>query len=295
MENLEGLLLDNYNLKVNSIADAPRGFIAETYNIQTDDDCYFLKILKKNRHSVNILNALPALKQLRNLGVDYINYPIQTTDNRFCLEREDKYLILFNYIKGENTRDYDVEEVYKRLIDIHKLSGKITEGVNKEDFSIIYSERFEETLRRYEGLGIIKENFVDIWRYWNEFKELSMELSQRKFKLFLTHGDAFGNIIKDGKELYIIDWDDLILAPLERDLWFFVSNGAVVNLYKEAFEDFSLNQTLIKYYITKRFFEDLLGFMELLDVKPRKKSKAEILKDIEKDCFDWTYKLMKEF
>jgi Ser/Thr protein kinase RdoA (MazF antagonist) len=295
MENLEGLLLDNYNLKVNSIADAPRGFIAETYNIQTDDDCYFLKILKKNRHSVNILNALPALKQLRNLGVDYINYPIQTTDNRFCLEREDKYLILFNYIKGENTRDYDVEEVYKRLIDIHKLSGKITEGVNKEDFSIIYSERFEETLRRYEGLGIIKENFVDIWRYWNEFKELSMELSQRKFKLFLTHGDAFGNIIKDGKELYIIDWDDLILAPLERDLWFFVSNGAVVNLYKEAFEDFSLNQTLIKYYITKRFFEDLLGFMELLDVKLRKKSKAEILKDIEKDCFDWTYKLMKEF
>jgi thiamine kinase-like enzyme len=295
MENLEGLLLDNYNLKVNSIADAPRGFIAETYNIQTDDDCYFLKILKKNRHSVNILNALPALKQLRNLGVDYINYPIQTTDNRFCLEREDKYLILFNYIKGENTWDYDVEEVYKRLIDIHKLSGKITEGVNKEDFSIIYSERFEETLGRYKDLGIIKENFVDIWRYWNEFKELSMELSQRKFKLFLTHGDAFGNIIKDGKELYIIDWDDLILAPLERDLWFFVSNDAVVNLYKEAFEDFSLNQTLIKYYITKRFFEDLLGFMELLDVKPRKKSKAEILKDIEKDCFNWTYKLLKGF
>jgi thiamine kinase-like enzyme len=251
--------------------------------------------LKKNRHSVNILNALPALKQLRNLGVDYINYPIQTTDNRFCLEREDKYLILFNYIKGENTWDYDVEEVYKRLIDIHKLSGKITEGVNKEDFSIIYSERFEETLGRYKDLGIIKENFVDIWRYWNEFKELSMELSQRKFKLFLTHGDAFGNIIKDGKELYIIDWDDLILAPLERDLWFFVSNDAVVNLYKEAFEDFSLNQTLIKYYITKRFFEDLLGFMELLDVKPRKKSKAEILKDIEKDCFNWTYKLLKGF
>lgn len=113
-------------------------------------------------------------------------------------------------------------------------------------------------------------------------------MKTESFDIYITHGDAFGNIIKQEGGLYIIDWDDLLLAPLERDLWFFFENEEVASLYEKEFPSFVINKDIIMYYIYNRFFDDMLGFFELLD---QGKDRREVIKDIKKDCFDWTYKL----
>ena len=109
--------------------------------------------------------------------------------------------------------------------------------------------------------------------------------------MYITHGDAFGNVIKDKEDLYIIDWDDLLLAPLERDLWFFFDNQEVIELYRKEFPNFHMDRDIILYYVYNRFFDDLLGFFELLE---QQKDYENVIESIKKDCFDWTYKLIEE-
>jgi thiamine kinase-like enzyme len=39
-------------------------------------------------------------------------------------------------------------------------------------------------------------------------------------ELVLSHGDIPGNVmIRSHDDLTVIDWDELILAPVERDIW----------------------------------------------------------------------------
>jgi hypothetical protein len=113
--------------------------------------------------------------------------------------------------------------------------------------------------------------------------------------MYLTHGDAFGNIIMNVDKLSIIDWDDLILAPLERDVWFFADNEEVIKIYSENFNNFEVNIDVVKYYVYYRFFDDLVGFLELLEENPKDKEIEKIIKDIEKDCINWTYRLIENY
>jgi len=290
MQEFQKLLCDNYDIEVQSLDLAPRGFVGETYVVRTSKEKYFLKIFKNNRYFVNVLQSLPVLKELNELGITYINYPIPTKTDDLYIEHEDRYYILFNYIEGQNTWDYDKYEVYKHLIEIHKSTDKIKSPVKREDFRIEYEEIFEETLMSYKDIPLIATYLDEVLKHWESFKKLSYILKNQSFKMYLTHGDAFGNIIKDKNDLYIIDWDDLLLAPLERDIWFFYEDESIVNLYKETFLNFYIDKDLFLYYIYKRFFEDLLGFLELLYKEDT--NKEEIIEEIKKDCFDWTYKLI---
>ena len=53
-------------------------------------------------------------------------------------------------------------------------------------------------------------------------QELALELQSKHLEFVLCHTDIHGGniLISDNNELYIVDWDDPILAPKERDLMF---------------------------------------------------------------------------
>lgn len=292
MQELKNLLSNNYDIDIQSIDLAPRGFVGETYIVSTSKDKYFLKVFKNNRYFVNVLQSLPVLKELKELGITYINSPIPTQRGDLYIKNEDRYYILFNFIEGKNTWDYDKHGVYEHLIQIHKSTDEIRSSVKREDFRIEYAEVFEEKSLQYKNIPLIATYLDEILKHWESFKELSRILQERSFNMYITHGDAFGNIIKDKNDLYIIDWDDLLLAPIERDLWFFYENERIAGLYKEEFPGFNIDKDLLLYYIYKRFFDDLLGFFELLEKEDI--NKEDVIKEIQKDCFDWTYKMIKK-
>jgi hypothetical protein len=240
---------------------------------------------------VNVLQSLPVLKDLFDLGINYINYPILTKEGKTHFENADRYYVLLNHIEGQNTREYNIKHAYEELIEIHKATEGIQSEITKEDFKVRYVEDFERGFEKYRSLNILKPYLEEISDYWEKFQELSRKLSSKKFKGYITHSDAFGNIIKNGEELYIIDWDDLISAPLERDLWFFIYKDEIVQLYKKNFEDFDINWDFVKFYVYNRFFDDLLGCFEMLDKGVDEK---EVIKEIEQDCINWTYAFIKE-
>jgi spectinomycin phosphotransferase len=69
-------------------------------------------------------------------------------------------------------------------------------------------------------------------------------------------------LLSDEGELFIIDWDNTILAPRERDLMFFVDHGLDDYLegYRRYEAGYKINQTLINYYIMEWALQEIVDY-----------------------------------
>jgi spectinomycin phosphotransferase len=104
-------------------------------------------------------------------------------------------------------------------------------------------------------------------------EELASELQSKPSKLVLCHSDIHGGniLISDTGELYIVDWDDPILAPKERDLMFI--GGGIDEIWEskreeavfyEGYGETEINLAALAYYRYERIIEDLVVICEQL-------------------------------
>jgi spectinomycin phosphotransferase len=122
----------------------------------------------------------------------------------------------------------------------------------------------------------MKSRRGEITRLIERAEQLASELQDRPVELALCHTDIHGgNILirTDGQPpvLYIVDWDDPILAPKERDLMFI--GGGIdeiwktkreVDVFYEAYGETEINLTALAYYRYERVIEDLVVICEQL-------------------------------
>jgi spectinomycin phosphotransferase len=92
-------------------------------------------------------------------------------------------------------------------------------------------------------------------------------------ELALCHSDIHGGniLISDKNELYIVDWDNPILAPKERDLMFI--GGGIDGIWKsereeavfhEGYGKTEINLPALAYYRYERIVQDLAVIAEQL-------------------------------
>jgi thiamine kinase-like enzyme len=90
---------------------------------------------------------------------------------------------------------------------------------------------------------------------------------------YITHGDAGGNIIVSEDKFYIVDWDEPMLAPPERDAWFCMHWSWAMNAFHDALRksgiEYALQPNRLAYYCYHNFFyyltESLTAFFDLPD------------------------------
>ncbi len=115
-------------------------------------------------------------------------------------------------------------------------------------------------------------------------------------------------MISDTGELYIVDWDDPILAPKERDLMFI--GGGIDEIWKsereetvfyEGYGKADINLSALAYYRYERVIEDLVVICEQLLLTDeggadRERSYGWFISNFEPgstiEIADWTYKLL---
>jgi thiamine kinase-like enzyme len=66
---------------------------------------------------------------------------------------------------------------------------------------------------------------------------------------YITHGDAGGNIIVSEDKFYIVDWDETMLAPPERDAWFCMHWSWAMNAFHDV-----LRQSGIEYALKPNIY-----------------------------------------
>ena len=274
---LHEYLESQYMIKIRSITKGERGFVAETFVVTTDSDTkYFCKVAEKKSNTDNIPSSLPVLLHLEKLGIDQINYPIRDKDNNLHSIYLNHYCVLFNFIDATWTYDVKKEKANNLLAQIHLLTPEIKTHLNTETFTfkraksylglidqITNSTRKNSVETKLKTL--IKSKKDQINTLWKTFQSLSTQCKKLDYVPTITHGDAFGNVMVDNSErIYLVDWDDILLAPPERDTWFSLDRYSLesfTNTYTKYFPQHQPNHIFRDYYLLLRYFEDLEGFL----------------------------------
>lgn len=273
----------DYGIEAATLTFLPLGadMNASVYKAQTyDQTSYFIKLKRGHHHDISVVIA----ELLHDAGIQPIIPPMRTLLGQSTQRIEDFTLIVYPFVEGQdgfsrNLTDNQWFKLGKALRQVHELDvpPSIQNRVRRE----VYSPKWREAVRSLYGhieaqpigdeialklLKFMKENMPAIRRLVDRAEQLGQQLQDQSPKFVLCHSDIHGgNVLIDGNNaLYIVDWDDPIMAPKERDLMFI--GGGVANVWNKPDEEkpfyrgygtTEVNSTILAYYRHERIVEDI--------------------------------------
>jgi spectinomycin phosphotransferase len=299
-ERIISCLMADYSIKVARLIHLPWGADtnAAIYKAEsTDAKSYFVK-LKYIYHPVSTL----LIEFLHNAGIEQIIPPIKTTQGQLAQRIEDFTLIVYPFIEGQDgfSRPLTDEQWLRlgtTLKQIHetKVPSSLQAQIRRENYSPKWREAVRSLCPRMEtesgGSEInmfMKKNVPLIRRLVDRAEDLGQKLRCQSFEFVLCHSDIHGgNVLIDKKgTIYIVDWDDPIMAPKERDLMFIGGGvGTIWNkpheekLFYKGYGKTEINPAILAYYRCERIVEDIAIYgQELLLAQSPGANKQEIYK-----------------
>jgi spectinomycin phosphotransferase len=267
-----------------------RGTVAETFDVQAASGRFFVKLVPISRYSVNIERALPVQRELHALGVRWINVPVPGLSGALSVRLADKLLIVFEFIDAEWTREPPFEAYVDLLASVHL--ARLSSAVGPETFEhawlpdlrrrvAAFREGFSEdpSLRAVEDA--VRRLALEIEADLVRFERLTTVVAARTDRArVLTHSDAAWNTLVDGAgHVYLVDWDDLLLAPAERDTWFHLTSledrARFLPLYRRHVPGYEVDESFYAYYLMRRYLEDLEGILDWIsaaDATPERRA-----------------------
>jgi len=279
-----------YGLEVVSLTFLPLGYDVNTsvYRLGAMDGVdYFLKLRKGDFQP----NTVEVPHFLHHLGVSCIIDPLETQDGELFSRLEPYTIILYPYIAGNN--GYEVQLTDDHWVDLghclrqvhsaqlpEPLAGKIPQEAYDpawRESTRVFLEQVENMIYRdpvAEKLAAFMRTRGEMICHMVERAEtLAQELVADPPDKVLCHTDAHpGNylITPDGV-LYLVDWDNPLYAPRERDLMFFGAGmhgqqpgGREEQLFFQGYGNVEINRHALAYYRFERIIQDIAEFCKQL-------------------------------
>lgn len=200
-------------------------------------------------------------------------------------------MILYPFIEGINGFETELSDEQKRILGralgaIHSahLPPELKRQIPQEIFSPNYRESMKSFQSQVENqiydepVAVKLAEFIKSKRdVINQLIEragtLASELQAKPLEFSLCHTDIHGGnmLIGENGDFYIVDWDDPILAPKERDLMFI--GGGIDNIWKtkqdealfyEGYRETESNLAALAYCRYERIIVDLVEFCNQL-------------------------------
>jgi spectinomycin phosphotransferase len=287
MENLISKIESGYNLQLTNLKNAPRGFVAQTYFAQTQNGNIFIKIIPKGKFTTLIEQSSKAQNQLAT-HFKFIQSIISNKSGNLVEDWGDSIIVIYPKIEGVGVESNKVDKdaLTDALTQIHRLKS-LGVKLKSEDFdplfekyyhnleSILMGKKYSGVEKEFQEYLVHKYDIIKKTHFeWLEIKKQCQTRSKKNF--CITHGDALGNTVVDKSgELWIVDWDDIMLAPKERDLWSIYG-------WKKSYD-----QLYYSYYLYQRFFDDLIDWLKgVFESDLSQKEKNEQMINCKKDCFE---------
>jgi spectinomycin phosphotransferase len=232
-------LADGYGISPVGLEFLPIGndSTAWAYRVSADGGSdYFLKLKKGGAYAPGIL--VPRF--LQEQGITAVVAPLTALDGGLCHSAGDFVLILYPFIAGRSGMEIGLSggqwaEFGRLLKQIHSTSlpADLQTRVPRETFrpywsAMVHQLNAQMGRRQWthpleqELAGFWLQKQADIERITSRAEELGQRLQARAPEFFLCHADIHtANLLIDSRGgLFIVDWDQVIFAPLERDLMF---------------------------------------------------------------------------
>jgi len=282
-------LQEDYGLRDAQLTFLPLGADMGTvvYRVIADNGTiYFLK-LRKGFDEISV--TVPLF--LKSQGINEIISPFETKSMQGWADFGEYKMILYPFIEGKNGFEMELTDEHKHRLGsalkaIHsaQVPPELKRRIPKEAFSpqwreIVKSFQVQAEEKSFQDptaaklAMFIKSKRSEISRLIERTEELASELQSKPLELVLCHTDIHGAnmLITENNDFHIVDWDEPLLAPKERDLMFI--GGGIDYIWKtkrdeagfyEGYGKTDIDFAVLAYHRYERIIEDLAAYGEQL-------------------------------
>lgn len=288
-EKLIACLRDEYGLKVTEITFLPLGADRHTAVYRAEaEEAYFVKLRSGDFDETTV--TVPKL--LHDQGVRQIIAPLHTNAGRLWAQIDAFHVMVSPFVQGYHGFAIDLSarhwhEIGRALRGIHAVVlppvlamtlpretysphwREVVRGFQRQVATTIFEEPIAAALATF-----LKSKANEINELLKYADRLSGTLQQQALPFALCHADIHvGNVLVDQSDnLYIVDWDTVMLAPKERDLMFFgagmggrtFSAAEEARLFYEGYGQVEIDLAALAYYRCERIVQDIAVYGEQL-------------------------------
>lgn len=279
-----------YGLDVASLSRLSCGadLDASIYQAHTHDRlAYFIKLKRGHHHDISVT----LLSLLHDAGIQHIIPPVKTKQGQPTEPIDDFTLIVYPFVEGQNGFSQQLTDdqwpaLGSLLRQVHELQlpPSIQCRMRREDYSTKWRAAVRSLYPLFDTAQPVDENALklltfihahrtEIQRLVDRAEQLSQEIQKQSPEFVLCHSDIHGgNVLIDrNHKIYIVDWDEPIMAPKERDLMFI--GGGVANVWNypreeeifyQGYGKTIINRTILSYYRHERIVEDIAIYAQEL-------------------------------
>lgn len=266
--------LKSININIKGITFIPLGEESFGWKIVTDEQTLFLKYCTQERILKNLSKINKLLLSLANF--DFIVAPVLLngkTEHPF----KDGYIYAYPFMEGEV---YTIrnDEFNKELVDnLTKVMGEIHNvsinklDIPKEKFDYKFREQYENILQDISNGKTVPEvsssDLEKLERVISDFDIKSQYYQQNCPQMVLTHGDitARNILLTKEKSIKLLDWDEAMIGPKEKDINFLYDN---INFDFKYYQSITNSEDFIpdlgKYYREVWDLESILANIQRL-------------------------------
>ncbi len=270
-EKIIAALNKNYSIQADEIEFLPIGNDASAfaYRVGTKKQTsYFLKLKKGISNPAGLY--IPRL--LKDGGIGQVVAPFLTNTQELRVEMDGFALILYPFIAGSeamkvgmtNVQWAEFGSIVKRIHNT-SLPADISQYVRRETFMPNWSSITKELHKHIHARDFDDPYQKQLALFWKKNNEIIQTLVERTeaigrklqytaLDFVLCHGDIHtANIlITMEQDMFIVDWDDTLLAPKERDLLFVVGEETIETreeqLFFKGYGNVKINPLALAYY-----------------------------------------------
>ncbi len=283
-------LNEEYGLKAAQIAFLPLGADVNTavYRVGTEQGVeYFLKLRKGAFDEMTVV--VPQM--LRAQGVQAVIAPLETCKGQRWGSLEEYKMILYPFVEGRDgyqvtltASQWSQMGAEVRKVHAVKAPEEIEPFIQKEDYSAQWREEVKAFQTQVEKIAFdelvaarlaafMKAKQEVIATMLNRADELAQALQRRELEFVLCHSDLHpGNLLIDASgRLYIVDWDNPIFAPKEKDLMFagigrssIMPGGWEEASFYQGYGRTEVDGMALAYYRYERIIVDMAEFCKQL-------------------------------
>ena len=286
-ERIIACLRDDYELPIVRVTFLPLGVDrnAAVYRVVADDGMsYFVKLRRGVFDEITL--AVP--KFLSDQGIKQIIAPLTTNTGQLWANLDAFKLTVYPFVEGHNGYEVDLSDRHwsefgtalKRL-HTAEVPPALIRRIQRETYAPRWRETIKTFLERVEVdvfddsvaarlaafLRAKREKILDLV---GRAERLAQALKAGSPEFILCHSDIHaGNCLIGANDVfYLVDWDEPIMAPKERDLMS-IGGGLMgagrtpqeeETLFYRAYGHTQIEPTALAYYRYERIIQDIAVF-----------------------------------
>jgi Phosphotransferase enzyme family len=213
--------------------------------------------------------SLAAARDLRDNGRKFVVAPVPTVDRQPLARAGERFgIALYPFVDGQSfswgefSTPAHRRAVLDLVIAVHTAPSAARRHAVADDFAVPHRDELESAFASAGNVAdcgpyarpaalLLAGNAVPIQRLLARYDQLVLESRSRPSCAVLTHGEPHpGNTMRTSDGWRLIDWDTVLVAPPERDLWSLdPGDGSILRAYADATGETPLSSMLELYRI----------------------------------------------